>query len=99
MWACGPKPELRALSGRIRNWGNSGHIGQTVSTAFDSVYSQALFHRVALIPDEDVETCHVARPLWCQLVDALNDNAIDIVTEHRPCIRHVARVYADVNTR
>src|SRR5215472_16776072 len=29
----GPKPEWPALFGRIRNWGDSGHAGQTVGTA------------------------------------------------------------------
>ena len=49
-----------------------------------SVDAQALLHRITLIPDVQVIGSESVRPGRRQRVDALDDDAIDVVVEYRP---------------
>src|SRR6185436_2561030 len=56
--------------------------------------SQALFHGVALVPDEYVEGRQLRGPFWGELAHALSRNAVDVVVENGPRVAQVSRVEA-----
>src|SRR3954471_21566696 len=48
--------------------------------------AQRLLHRIALVPDESIESCEPVRPFGRKCVDALRRHPVDIVIENCPRI-------------
>jgi hypothetical protein len=60
---------------------------------------KALLHRVALIPDVDVEGGEPRRPFRCEAIDTLAGNPVDVVVESRPRVRSIEWVQANPRLR